>query len=438
MREIRRLVTVAGIVAFFIVFYFLCDRYARTTRNMTPEEMGIQSAGLTSAENASFELMLKNHIEATYSADINISAVGDLMVYDYQLEYAQDGTRFDFTDSFKYIKPFLSDNNMVIGNLETTIAGPDRNATDKYNGYTGDKDSMTFNTPESFIDAMKLSGITMVTTANEQALDMGKTGLVNTIKNLDDHGMNHTGTIENADGRRYITKNINGINFAVIGYTTVMDQGRSEEDLKLVNYLDTGNEGAVNDLCSLISELKTEGTDCVIVYLHDGETYASQPTDAQIELAHQLCDSGADIIFESHPHVIQPMEVYTAGNNGSRTCLIFYSLGNFLSSQQYQLQNRYDRDLGCIVKLHMQKDKYGLKIDSVGVLPTYLDWTDDSIRVIPVTEAKDDPSKYEGEFDYLDNNRIDPAYEGVIKKITEGTGLDYTYEDLWYHIEIGN
>ena len=110
MKEIRRLISVAGIAAFFIVFYFLCSKFAQDTRNMSPEEMGINDAGLTSAENASFELMLKNHIEANYSADINISAVGDLMVYDYQLEYAQKGTGFDFTDSFKYVKGHIPRN----------------------------------------------------------------------------------------------------------------------------------------------------------------------------------------------------------------------------------------------------------------------------------------------------------------------------------------
>ncbi len=436
MREIKRLITVAGIVAFFIIFYFLCINFAKGTRGITPEAMGIETKGLTTVESASFELMLKGYIEANYSSDINISAVGDLMVYDYQLEYALKDGGFDFSNSFSYITPFLSDNNMLIGDLEGVMAGPDSSATEKFNGYTGDKDSMTFNIPETFADALKKAGFTILSLANEQALDMGRSGLKNTIDNLDKKGMIHTGTVSETGDKRYITRNINGINFAILSYTNVMDENRSEEDLEYVNYLKGYDATAVNDLCQLISKTKTEGIDCVIVYLHDGTLYSGDPTEEQRSLARKLCDSGADIIFSSHPHVIQPMELYKTGNEGERNCLIFYSLGNFLSSQQYQLQNKYPRDLGCIVKLHMEKDKYGVKIDTVKVLPTYVDWTDDVIRVVPVTDVKDNPSKYEGEFDYLDYNRIDPAYEGVVEKITEGTGLSYTYKDLWYEITI--
>jgi poly-gamma-glutamate synthesis protein (capsule biosynthesis protein) len=44
-------------------------------------------------------------------------------------------------------------------------------------------------------------------------------------------------------------------------------------------------------------------------------------TDYQVELGHHAVDSGADLVFGHHPHLIQGVEVY----NGVP---IFYSLGN--------------------------------------------------------------------------------------------------------------
>jgi len=43
-------------------------------------------------------------------------------------------------------------------------------------------------------------------------------------------------------------------------------------------------------------------------------------------MAHKFIDAGADIILGSHPHVIEPIEIY----NGK---VIFYSLGNFIFDQ---------------------------------------------------------------------------------------------------------
>lgn len=64
----------------------------------------------------------------------------------------------------------------------------------------------------------------------------------------------------------------------------------------------------------------------VIVNMHWGVEYDTEPSIRERELAHALIDVGADVIIGHHPHVVQPVEVYKNG-------LIFYSLGNFVSDQ---------------------------------------------------------------------------------------------------------
>mgnify|MGYP002236903935 CR=1 FL=1 len=55
---------------------------------------------------------------------------------------------------------------------------------------------------------------------------------------------------------------------------------------------------------------------------HWGVEGTYHPTEEQKQVGHAAIDTGADIVFGSHPHVLQPIEEYGGG-------IIFYSLGNF-------------------------------------------------------------------------------------------------------------
>ena len=55
---------------------------------------------------------------------------------------------------------------------------------------------------------------------------------------------------------------------------------------------------------------------------HWGVEGTYHPTEAQKTLAHAVIDAGADLVWGSHPHVLQNVEQYGDG-------VIFYSLGNF-------------------------------------------------------------------------------------------------------------
>jgi poly-gamma-glutamate synthesis protein (capsule biosynthesis protein) len=71
--------------------------------------------------------------------------------------------------------------------------------------------------------------------------------------------------------------------------------------------------------------------DAVVVSLHWGDEYTTQPRPADVELAHALCDAGALVVIGHHPHVLQPVEVYRRPDGNS--AVIAYSLGNFISNQ---------------------------------------------------------------------------------------------------------
>ena len=75
--------------------------------------------------------------------------------------------------------------------------------------------------------------------------------------------------------------------------------------------------------------------DVVIVCPHWGIEYTTTPTDVEKMMAQKMADAGADLIIGTHPHVPQPVE-YLTGVNGNQ-CLCYYSLGNYVSTQQHEI-----------------------------------------------------------------------------------------------------
>ena len=72
-----------------------------------------------------------------------------------------------------------------------------------------------------------------------------------------------------------------------------------------------------------ILALKESGVDLVVCAFHWGANYKYKTTEEQIRIGHLAVDSGADVVWGSHPHVLQPVEQYNGG-------VIYYSLGCFV------------------------------------------------------------------------------------------------------------
>ena len=74
-------------------------------------------------------------------------AVGDILVHtsQYISAYSVTDSTYSFDDHFMEVAPLLKEGDWVIGNLETTFAGPEVG----YSGYP------MFNTPDELADALK-------------------------------------------------------------------------------------------------------------------------------------------------------------------------------------------------------------------------------------------------------------------------------------------
>lgn len=289
-------------------------------------------------------------------------AAGDLMFHNEQLESAYDSEldKYDFNEYFEYVKPYFENADLAIANLETTLAG-DRLP---YVGYP------FFNSPDSVIDAIKKSGIDVVTTTNNHSFDTDLEGLQRTAKILEDHDLDYVGTYYSSPTSRIKMKQINNINIGILAYTEMInDQNNlnmSDEELKEhINLMDK------DSITQDVQEAKDNDADIIIASMHWGVEYDHKPSTTQKEYAQFLADEGVDIIIGSHPHVIQPSEELESNNT-----FVIYSLGNFISNQRREtLGDDLSRtEDGLMVQFEIEKnlEEESTEITAIDYIPTWV------------------------------------------------------------------
>ena len=297
-------------------------------------------------------------IEQPKDITINMAVIGDIMCHSSNFEDAYDSENktYDFSYVFDDIKDYIQSADIAIGNLETTFSGSDVG----YSGYP------TFNTPEQLAQNLVDLGIDVVSTANNHSLDKKYNGVVSTLDELDKVGLAHTGTYRSKEEQdTIVTKNVNGINIAFLSFTY------GTNGIPVPN----GKEYCINlideDLMlDQISKAKALNPDLICVNMHWGEEYKLKQNKNQEKLADFLFKNGVDIIFGSHPHVLEPMErrTITLEDGTVKDGFLIYSLGNFMSGQVIE------NTMNTII-LQLQITKHpdnSISIDSVKYVPIFM------------------------------------------------------------------
>ena len=261
--------------------------------------------------------------EIKEDTNIKMAVIGDIMCHNSQYKDAYDSKNntYDFSYVFSDIKEYISSADIAIGNLETTFAGKERG----YSNYP------RFNTPEQLATNLKDFGIDVVSTANNHCMDTNYTGLVSTLKYLDEAGISHTGTNETEEQQNQIlVKDVNGVKIAFLSFTYGTNGITIPTDKSFaVNLID-------EDLIfKQIKLAKEQNPDLICVSMHWGIEYQLKQNQEQEKLKDLLFNNGVDIILGSHPHVLQPMknETITLDDGSTKDCFVIYSLGNFMSGQ---------------------------------------------------------------------------------------------------------
>lgn len=112
-------------------------------------------------------------------------------------------------------------------------------------------------------------------------------------------------------------------------------------------------------LLKAVSEARKH-CDLLIAALHWGNEYQQGITDRQEKLAQALADAGVDILWGTHPHVLQKVDWLTSVG-GNHQMLVMYSLGNLLSDQWMSSQTRQTALITITIR--------NKKISRISVLP---------------------------------------------------------------------
>lgn len=317
----------------------------------------------------------------TVTSRATIASQGDLLMHATIFGEKWDGNcyvgdgKYNFDSLFQYISPYTSKADFMVANLETTLGG------DSF-PYQGNP---SFNCPDALLDSLTGAGYDMLLTANNHCYDTVMTGLKRTVEQVRKAGMTAVGTRLSSDEPRYAVVDVNGIQLGITcyTYTMVMDAGKPRlnnnsqvEQPELVNYFSTENLPAFySELESVCQQMKQDGAQATIVYIHWGTEYETTEDATQRAMAQKICDMGVDVIIGGHPHVVQPMDLLSSTTDPEHKTICIYSLGNAVSNQRIEemnLKTGHTED-GVMFSVTLEGYSDGtVKVAEVDVLPTWV------------------------------------------------------------------
>lgn len=288
---------------------------------------------------------------------ITVRFVGDLMVSKPMIESAKlSNGGYSFDNIFDPIRSQLAGADLMIGNLETPIAGEENE------GFTG---RPRFNAPDEYLTAIKNAGFNVLTNANNHLLDRGVAGALTTIQKIRELGFLHTGSfLSPEDAEQLLITDVRGIKVAILAYSYRSTRKEKPKDAETLRWLPNFNNP--EDMADDIRKARTLGADVVLVFTHMGKEGTHEPTRLQREMAQHLVDSGADAAIFCHSHAVQPFDRLIAPDG--REIFVAYALGNFLADGAYNMSRS-----GMILELPITVDPSDgtVSIENVRYLPSY-------------------------------------------------------------------
>ena len=331
-------------------------------------------------------------------ASATVGVQGDLLMHKPVITACttEDGG-YDFASIFRYVAEYTASYDYSVANLETTLGGDNY----VYQGYP------KFNCPDGIVEAAKDAGIDMLLTANNHCSDTTTEGVLRTVKRVREMGLTPLGTQLSDEEPKYAVVDVNGIKVGMAAYTyaTSAVNGRPSLNYEaevtqvgLVNYFTYDNLDAFySEMQSLLSQMRSDGAEATMLYIHWGTEYSLQADSSQRMIAQKMCDMGVDVIVGGHPHVVEPMELLTSSSDSRHKTAVIYSLGNAVSNQRsgyIQAAPPYYTEDGILFTVTFEKYSDGaVYLQSVDALPTWVNMRTDGVKqynILPLDEDNED------------------------------------------------
>ena len=380
-RQMDLIPVIAILIAVLIaaVFTAALFTYGVTGGGRTNNSVVQPTQSTTQPTEPSTEPTVPQDPGVTVTGTATLGATGDILMHMPCVTPAlqSDGT-YDFSTYFANFSAYVQAVDYAVANLETTLAG----TAYKYSGYP------QFNCPDGIIPSLKSAGFDMMLTANNHTYDTLSTGFFRTQEIIAQYGMDHIGTKPDVETDSYLIKNINGIRVGMVCYTYETNESPDKIDLNggtdlkedeepLINvFLKNDVEGFTADLAEKVSDMRADGAEAIVLYIHWGEEYQTKQNSQQKAMAQAACDLGVDVIVGGHPHVIQPLDLLTSTTDSDHKTICLYSTGNAMSNQRLgnisYVKTAHTED-GIFFSFTLVKYSDGtVRVEGVEVLPLWV------------------------------------------------------------------
>ena len=294
-----------------------------------PQKEAVEAAALE-------EQKAKEAAETPEITTASVIAVGDNLYHSKLYESGEyDSGVWNYDHIYTHVLDQIQAADVAMIDQETVFA-PSHDAVSSY---------PSFATPQEVGDAIIKAGFNVVESATNHADDYGYDYLKST---LDFWSTNYPdipvlgihATQEDADTVK--TKEVNGIKIAFLDYTYgTNNSGLGDGYDYMLDIFDK------DKITAMIQKAKQQA-DCIIFVAHWGTEDETMPNEYEKQWAAYLMEQGVNVIIGGHPHVLQPYGRISDGK-GNET-VVFYSLGNFVSTQQ-----KLEELLGGMAKFTIQK-----------------------------------------------------------------------------------
>ena len=272
---------------------------------------------------------------------IRILAVGDINL---GRIVGQEILSGDTLYPFQCVRDTLLEYDMVFGNLESQLSDQGGETQDPNN-------NLVFTGPPAGARALRLGGVTVVSTANNHALDYGVGALKETLSNLREARVLCAGTgLEAARLYTPVRVDVGGIRIALFACTDFMNRPGNRWRRTV----------AAADTARMLPAIRAarNSADFIIVSYHGGDEYADRAARRTRSFAHAVIRGGADLFLGHHPHVPYGIEE-------EQGKLMAYSLGNFVFYQPGKFWTGHSFALDLLIA----KDSLGTRVASYRCVP---------------------------------------------------------------------
>lgn len=266
---------------------------------------------------------------------------------------------FDFSDCFRGISDIISKADFSAAVLEFTCCDSAPFECEQRRNPDGSPNS---NAPSSFIQAAAEAGFQgLITSANRS---VGEVSLARSVETINRSGLRNIGTYGDCPA----IIDVRGFRVAIIACTMVTNDEQAAE---------TNGVYSREYFAEQVEKAQEYGAEFIIAYMHWGVAHSQAVRTSQADEAHFMAEAGADLIFGSHPHMVQRYTAIKTYDGREVPCA--YSLGNLISDMDEMEGNRD----GAILLAELFRNSDGVSA-KCSCIPIMTQVTEQGAEVLPV------------------------------------------------------